>query len=423
MALLSTIIIGIVYFISLYFAIFLILVYLDYSPNFKKEKSNLEPKKYPFVSILIPAYNEEETIIGTMKSVMDINYPKDLLDVIVIDDGSSDSTKGKIEGFIKDNDVPHFRLLSHENIGKAASMNKAIDMAKGEFFACLDADSFVDKNTLRKMLSLYYKENDPQLAVITPAMKVFKPKNVLQKIQWIEYLIMIFAGRLTSHLDSIYVAPGPFSLYRTDVIKEVGGFDCKTLTEDQEIAYRLQEKHYRIKQCFDGYVYTVSPNKFIGFYKQRRRWYLGSMTCAYQYRKVIANKEYGDFGLIQMIKNVFGYGLAIAGIGFAFYLFGWPMILKFMNGIQINFDFWPYLKNINWNVSYLLFDIQKLFIFGILFLTGLFFFYMSHKNAKEKMNAVGLVPIVPYFAFYYLLKGAILMMCFYEFTRRKKIKW
>jgi cellulose synthase/poly-beta-1,6-N-acetylglucosamine synthase-like glycosyltransferase len=423
MALVETIIIGIVYFISLYFSVFFILVYFDKREEFKQEKSKTTLSNFPKVSIIIPAYNESNTIIGTMDSVAKINYPSNLLDVIVVNDGSSDDTLLKMKEFIATNNVPHFRILSHKNKGKAASMNTAMKIAKGKFFACLDADSFVDPNTLRKMLNMYMCENDPKLAVITPAMKVFKPKNILQKIQWFEYLIMIFVGRITSQLDAIYVAPGPFSLYRKDIITKIGGFDEQTLTEDQEIAYRLQEKHYRIKQCFDGYVHTVSPDKLIGFYKQRRRWYMGSISCAYQYRKVIGNKEYGDFGIVQMIKNVLGYGLAVAGIGVAGYFLIWPAMIKLRNWSNINFDLLPYLRHIDFSLSPYLFDVQKLFVFAALFLTGVFFFYKAHTNAKEKINTFGYIPIIPYFAFYYLLKGAILMLSFYEFTRKKKIKW
>ena len=423
MNLIGNIILWVVYFISLYFSIFLVLVYFDNRDKIKSESSSLIPKKIPVVSILIPAYNEEKTIIGTMESVMNINYPKNKLDVIVINDGSSDGTGIQAEKFIEEHNLSHFKLISHDNIGKANSMNKALKLAKGEFFTWLDADSFVEPDTLRKMLSFFYNQDDPQLAIVTPAMKVFKPKNVLQKIQWIEYLVMIFVGRLSSHLDSLYVAPGPFSMYRTDIIRKVGGFDNSTLTEDQEIAYRMQKYNYRIKQCFDAYVYTVSPHELVPFYKQRRRWYLGSISCAYKYKNMIANKKYGDFGIIQMIKNVIGYFLALVGIGFAGYFLLYPFVLKIKNIWMINFDFLTLFKDYTLLFDPLFLDIPKVIVFGALFLTSAFFFYKAHQNAKENVNAIGYLPIVPYFAFYYLLKGMILIVSLYEFGRGKKIKW
>ena len=189
MNLLVNVLLWVVYAISLYFSVFLLLVYFDNHSLFKKEKSSLNPKEEPLVSIIVPAYNEEKTILKTLESINNIDYPKNRLEVFVIDDGSKDRTKEIIKDYIKERS--QFTLMSHKNMGKAASMNKALNIAKGEFFACLDADSFVEPKTLKKMLSQYYNENNPKLAIITPAMKVDTPKNLLQKVQWLEYLVII----------------------------------------------------------------------------------------------------------------------------------------------------------------------------------------------------------------------------------------
>lgn len=414
----------IVYAISLYFSIFLLLVYLDNREFFKKEKSSTQINKFPFVSILVPAYNEEKTILRTLQSINEIEYPKDKLEVIVIDDGSKDDTKKIIAEYIQNK--KHFQLISHKNIGKAASMNKALELTKGDFFACLDADSFVDPQTLRKMLNIYDQENDPKLAIVTPAMKVDKPKNLLQRVQWLEYLVIILIARLSSRLDSLYVAPGPFSLYRTKIIRELGGFDVKSITEDQEIAYRLQKHHYKIKQCFDGYVHTTAPKEVKPFYRQRRRWYLGSIICVNQYKELIANKKYGDFGMMQMIKNVAGYILAITGITIAVYLIFLPMINRVKNLIAIKFNIIPYLKTLSFKfnlINFLQMDFRRSFLIIFIFVVGASFFYLAHKNANERMTKFGFIPLIPYFFFYYLLKGVILLLSLFEFARGKKLKW
>ncbi len=414
----------IAYVVSLYFSIFLLLVYYEQRQNFQKEISSTNPPKKPLVSILIPGYNEENTIMKTLKSVNNIDYPKNKLEVIVIDDGSKDHTKEIVLDYIKDK--PHFQLMSHENMGKAASMNKALKIAKGEFFACLDADSFVDSLTLKKMLSQYYQENDSQLAIITPAMKVDQPKNILQKVQWLEYLVIILIARISSKLDSLYVAPGPFSLYRTDVIRDLGGFDVTNITEDQEIAYRVQKHNYRIKQCFEGYVYTTAPKNLMPFYRQRRRWYLGSIRCVNQYKNLIANKKYGDFGMMQMVKNVAGYILAITGITVAIYLFILPLFNRLKNFYIIEFNILPYLLNLKFKfttMNFLLMDFQKSFLVIFIFMIGSFLFYQAHKNANEKISSFGWLPLIPYFLFYYLLKGIILLISLFEFARGKEIKW
>jgi len=414
----------IVYIASLYFSIFMLLIYFDKREFFKRETSDLEPSNFPTVSVIIPAYNEEANILRTLKSAYEIDYPKNKIEIIVVDDGSKDKTREIISEYIKDK--PTCQLLHHENRGKAASMNRALALAKGEFFACLDADSFVDAQTLRKMLSLYYKTDDPRLAIITPAMKVYKPKNLLQKVQWLEYLIIILISRISSHLDSLYVAPGPFSLYKTEIIRKMGGFDEKNIVEDQEIAYRIQKNHYKMRQCPDGYVYTTAPHKIKPFYKQRRRWYLGSILCIHKYKELVANKRYGDFGLIQMIKNIAGYVFALAGIFFAIYLFFKPLWNSIKSFIAVNFNLLPLIENFKINFTYLnflLLDFRKGFIIIFIFLVGLFFFYAAHKNANEKMMKFGFIALIPYFAFYYVLKGIILLLSLFEFARTRKLKW
>jgi len=424
MNLVINIMLWVAYVISLYFSIFLLLVYLDKKSFFQKESSSLDPPHTPFISIFVPAYNEEKTILQTLESISKIDYPVENLEVLVIDDGSQDQTKEIIENFIADK--PHFQLLSQKNQGKAAALNNALKKARGDFFACLDADSFVHPLTLRKMLAFYYQEKDSRLAIITPAMKVYQPKNLLQRIQWLEYLVMIFIGRLTSQLDSLYVAPGPFSLYKTEIIKKLGGFDEKTLTEDQEIAYRVQREQYKIKQCFDGYVYTTAPKKIERFYRQRRRWYLGSLSCLRQYKEMVANKKYGDFGLIQMVKNVAGYFLALTGIGLSIYLLFLPLLNKLKDFFLIRFNFWPYLQNFELNINWLslfLADFRKGFIIIFLFGISFLFFYLAHKNAQEKIMKFGWIPLIPYFIFYYLLKGIILLLSLLEYSLGKKIKW
>ena len=418
------IILWITYLISLYFSIFLVLIFIDKRSLFREEKSSLTLSTYPLVSILIPAYNEEKTIIKTLESVYHLEYPLEKLDILIIDDGSTDKTGSLVKDYIQDKS--QFTLISHPNCGKAASLNKARARAQGEFFSCLDADSFVDPWTLKKMLAFYYAQNDPALVIITPAMKVYNPTTVLEKIQWLEYIVIILVARLSSHLDSLYVAPGPFSLYRTQIINNLGGFDEHTLTEDQEIAYRVQQHQYKIKQCFDGYVYTTAPKKIPSFYRQRRRWYLGSLACLYKYKNMVANRKYGDFGVMQLTKNVTGYTLAIVGMIAAVYLLFLPLISKVRNLFLIRFDIIPYFAHLqvipSW-LNVLASGFRQSFILILLFLLTIFFLYQAHKNAQEKISKLGWIPLFPYLLFYYLLKGCILLLSLAEFSRRKKIRW
>ncbi len=418
------IIIWIAYLISLYFSIFLILVYISYKDLFQAEKSETSISHEPFISIIIPAYNEEKNIQKTIDSALNIDYPRDKIEIIVVNHGSKDNTKKIVDSYGSKIIPLHITRTADDR--KATAMNKALKIAKGEFFACLDADSFVHPLTLKKMLALYDKENDPELAIITPAMKVADPKNMLQKVQWLEYLVIILIARITSHMDSLYVAPGPFSLYRTSIIRKIGGFDEKNITEDQEIAYRIQLHQYKIKHCFDGYVYTNAPQEMKTFYRQRRRWYLGSISCLNQYKKLIANKKYGDFGMMQMTKSTLGFILSVVGILIIAYLFLLPFFTEVKNLVLIRFNIMPYITHYQFKITFLNFlqaDFRKGFIILFLFTIGAYLFQQAHRNANEKMTRFGIIPLIPYFVYYYLIKSVILFLSMIEFARGKKVKW
>jgi len=196
------------YMVSLYFAIFWFLVLMD--GGFKKTKKS-KLKNYPDVSIVIPAYNEEKRIRLTLDSVLKLNYPKDRLEIIVINDGSADKTKEVVEGIISKNRDFGIRLISQKNRGKGAALNNGLKKAKGEFFVCLDADSYVKEDALLKMLPEFDKED---IAAVLPLLKVRNPKSLWQKMQWLEYLVNMFYKELMSRLNCVHVAPGPFSVYR-----------------------------------------------------------------------------------------------------------------------------------------------------------------------------------------------------------------
>ncbi|MFC1800767.1 glycosyltransferase, partial [Nanoarchaeota archaeon] len=303
----------------------------------------------------------------------------------------------------------------------AAALNKALAIIKGKFFACLDADSVVESGTLKKMLGVY-EDNNEDLAIVTPAMKVKEPRTVMQRLQRLEYILTLFAARLMSCLDCLYVAPGPFSLYRTKIIKELGGFDEGNLTEDMEIAYRVQQHHYYIKHCHDAYVYTNTPKSTKELYAQRNRWFKGGISNALKYRKITFNKDYGDFGFIQMSINFIAFMLCASAIFF----FSYYMLIPLVKGAQrlylVNFDLIPYIQSFK-----LTFDPLSItdvgFIVLFIFVIAFGMFYLSHKSAKESLFKRGFLYIIPYFLIYYIILSFIALVAVFEFMWGKKQKW
>jgi len=209
----------------------------------------------------------------------------------------------------------------------------------------------------------------------------------------------------------------------TEIIKKLGGFDEQNLTEDQEIAYHVQKEDYKIKHCFDGYVYTTAPGTINKFYRQRKRWYQGSISCLHKYRGIIFNRKYGDFSFIQLTKNILGFILAFSGLFFSFYFIVIPIYQKFRQLYLLDFDLLTLLKNAYLHFNIFTLEFRKVFIFIALITITVTFFYLAHKNANEKMRKHGIFYLIPYFAFYYLLKGSIFIISLGYLTLGKKTKW
>ncbi len=288
-------------FCVLFFTTVMLLIYLRHRKDLNRTKrTNFEPT----ISVIIPAYNEEETIVDTIRSVLASEYPKNKLEIIVVNDGSKDRTSESVKQ-IKDKRV---KLLNKENSGKANSLNYGIKRASGEIIITLDADSYIEPQSIRKMLAYF---ND-DVAAVTSAVKVKEESNAnfLEKLQKLEYLFTIFNRRLFAMINGVYVTPGPFSAFRREIFDEIGGFDPNNIMEDQEIALRIQAANYRIESCMDAVVYTDVPKDFSSFMKQRERWHRGGFRNVMKYSYTISPK-YGDFGLFVMLYSILSIALLI----------------------------------------------------------------------------------------------------------------
>ncbi len=254
-----------------------------YKPKLRKNK--------PKVCIIVPCFNEEKTIVKTIKSLLKLDWPRNKLEILVIDDGSTDGTLRKAKFLEKHQPV---RVFHKRNGGKYTALNYGLSKTKAEFVGCLDADSFTDPQALILMMSYF---TNPKVMAVTGSVKIHRPKNILQRVQKIEYIFGIFLRKVFASLNSITVAPGPFSIFRKKVFDQLGPFCQGYHTEDLEMTLRLQSKNYQIVNAPNAYVYTVGPLSFKKLYRQRKRWYYGLIKNAWDYRSLMFNRKYGDLGL------------------------------------------------------------------------------------------------------------------------------
>jgi len=296
-------------FISVYVQIFFLMTYLEKRKKIIKHPEIIKLKYYPTITIAVPVYNEEKTISKTVKSLLSLDYPIDKIKIFIVDDGSKDNTLNVVSEF---KNIPNVVILQKINGGKHTAVNLALEKTDSEFFGCLDSDSIVHPQALKRIMS--YFENDEKTMAVAPSIIVYNPENVLQYAQSVEYDMSIYTKKMLGFMGGIHVAPGPFSIFRKKVFDELGPYKKAHNTEDQEIALRMQEYGYKIDHCPDAYVYTNSPDSIIKLYRQRLRWIYGFIKNLIDYRRLLFRKEYGTVALFTLPSGI----ISIFGVIFLF---------------------------------------------------------------------------------------------------------
>lgn len=396
-------------FTALYFQIFLLITFFENRRTIKEEPRRVNVS-YPSVAILVPCYNEEKTLAGTVKSLLALDYPKEKLSIVVIDDGSTDHTFEVMKSF---KTYPQVTLLQKENGGKHTALNLGISQIKTELVGCLDADSFVAPNALIEIIKYF---DDPSVMAVTPAIKIWNPKNVLEHIQKVEYDMGIFLRKMFGVMNAIQVTPGPFSLFRKKVFAELGGFKAAHNTEDMEIALRMQSKHYRIENAHTAHVYTVAPKTVSSLYKQRVRWVSGFLKNVLDYRFMLFNKEYGNLGILTLPFAIISVLGAVYMFGFTltrFFEYLFEKIVKYqivgVEWSQIHFD-WFFVNT------------QSLIVLtSITLIMTLFILFNGRKLSEGTMKPSR--DIVYFLLLYGFLAPLWLIKALYNVAFSKKSSW
>lgn len=359
-------------------------------------------KEFLYLSVLIPAYNEEENIKETIKAVKKSNYPKELLEIIVINDGSKDKT---IEIMKK---IKGITIINKSNSGKAASLNLALKKAKGELIAVIDADSFPEKDSLSKM-AVYF--NDKEIGAVTSSIFVKNKNNLLEKLQNIEYIMIAYGRKLLEYIDGVFVTPGALSMYRKKALINIGGFDKDNLTEDIEVAWNLLSKLYKIKMCFSARTYTIVPNTFKKWWRQRLRWDIGGFQTLYKYKHTMLKKRFDTLGMF--VVPFFGSYIFLSFIGF--------FISVFVITRRIIVETFSAYDSIIANSALMRIENLSLtptvFTFFGIFLFFIFLFYTIlgiRMVYKEKIDLSYKINVFIYLLFYLILSPLVLIHSVYR---------
>ncbi len=299
----EVIILGII-FISLFFQVFLLITFFEKKENKLTKVKKGGPTLFS-VCIIVPVWNEERTLRGTIESLLALNYPKDKLEILVIDDGSTDNTLSIAQEFEHE---PQIKIFSKENGGKHTAVNFGINQTTAELVGCLDADSFVDKNALQEIIQVF---QNPDMMAVTPCMIVKSPKTFIQRAQKIEYTVGALLKRIFGDLSAIQVTPGPFSIFRRKVFEDLGLYKKAYNTEDFEIALRMHKHGYKIGNAPRAFVYTTTPATPYRLFRQRLRWVQGNLLNLIDYRELFFRVQYGHLGMLILPMAVVYYFIAL----------------------------------------------------------------------------------------------------------------
>ncbi|AWH76721.1 glycosyltransferase [Clostridioides difficile] len=326
--------------------------YIFYFKNFDKEIKEID--EYPMISILVPAHNEAKVIGRTVESLLLLNYPKSKMELIVINDNSSDNSKEILENIKDRYNNYNFTIINTDSLtggkGKSNALNIGYTISKGDFIAVYDADNTPDKNALRYLVQTIVM-NDELGAVIGKFRTRNKNKNLLTKfinIETLSFQWMSQAGRW--QLFNLCTIPGTNFILRRSIIEEIGGWDSKAIAEDTEISFRIYKLGYKIKLVPQSITWEQEPETVKVWIKQRTRWAKGNIYVLMKYIKNIfkqgRNKIVFDIAYFFSVYFLFLTSVIISDILFAL------SISKLVEiSIPINFF-------LIWILSYLLFIIE-----------------------------------------------------------------
>ncbi|GMR04506.1 MAG: glycosyltransferase [Thermodesulfobacteriota bacterium] len=345
-----------VYLFLLFVATVVVLRHLK-KLKYGRYQETMQPALALPVSVLIAAYNEEENIVDTVKALLRLDYPS--YEVIVINDGSTDSTLKKliedfalermdlvyrpivhtapVAGFYVSPEIPNLTVVDKAHAGKADSLNVGINVSRSPYFCSVDGDSILEEKAIIRLMRTIV-ENPEQVIANGGIVRILNgsimregrleelklPSDSLSRLQVVEYIRSFLFGRAGwSAINSLVIISGTFSMFQKRAVLAVGGYSTDTVTEDLDLIITLHEhmmdskERYRILFVPDPICWTEAPQTLSMLARQRRRWHMGLAESLYRHRRMLFNPKYGRIGLIalpyQLIIELLGPVIEIGG--------------------------------------------------------------------------------------------------------------
>lgn len=274
------------------------LISLAYFPlsiafEFRRQKASF--RDYPFVSVVIPAYNEAKTIGRCVRSLLVSEYPQ--FEIVLVDDGSTDSTLAEMKKFSGQTGI---KIISKENGGKASALNQGYELSKGEIVIFVDADGIFGTDTIKRLIDAFVNEkvacccgNDAPIGL----------PFIMTKLQNLQAHVSTgYVRRALSCANCLPIVSGNIGAFRRSVLEEIGLFKEGFIGEDLELTWRVHKAGYRVAFEPKALVRAEAPHTWRGLWKQRVRWARGFIQTMRIHHDLLFRKS--AFGLYLPVNAI-----------------------------------------------------------------------------------------------------------------------
>lgn len=372
-------------------------------------------EKYPTITVLVPSFNSGKTLKRSLEAIRAMQYPNPFR-VIVMDDASTDGSIEQVKS------MAGVEIVTLEkNGGKAAALNRGISLCDTDLVACIDSDTYPDPMTLMRAVPYFYRRE--KVGAVTLFITVSnKAKNLLTRVQELEYYSSFgFTSKVMAKINGLMVTPGPMSIYKRDMLVKIGGYDEKNITEDMEMGLRIQSHGYHIECCTDVLVPTEVPETFKALYRQRIRWFRGTIFNLQKYGHMMLDTRFGDFG-------IFSYPTVVIYVFFTWMIFS---ILFFRIATSIFSSIVEIYLSASVHSIYfapmffesILATNSTMILFGLSLVVWVYFLQVSIRIAKVKLGPEHILPALFVLIIYPAIISWFYVTSLVKEVSQSELKW